>query len=95
MLARREWAKDLGDLTWDELEGALDRAKARLKSGDADFYWPDVGRIVGLAREKRTAAYRVFDKALPETEATVMSRRRAGRKAMAGVWAIMGGRYAE
>ena len=95
ILARREWAKDLDDLTWDELESALDRAKARLMAGDGDFYWPDVGRIVGLARDKRTAAYRVFERALPPGRHQVAERRKAGRKGMAGVRALLGGAYAE
>lgn len=94
-LARREWAKDLDELTWEELESALSRAKARLMAGDGDFYWPDVGRIVGLARDKRTAAYQVFDRALPVGKEQVSQRRKAGRKGMAGVWAVLGGSYAE
>ncbi|WP_339779880.1 hypothetical protein [uncultured Marinobacter sp.] len=94
-LARREWAKDLDELTWEELENALGRAKARLMAGDSDFYWPDVGRIVGLARDNRTAAYQAFPPASPQSEAQVSARRKAGRKAMAGVWAVMGGAHAE
>ena len=94
-LARREWAKDLDELTWDELEKALNRAKAKLMAGDDDFYWPDVGRIVGLARDNRTAAYHAFPPASPQSDAQVSARRRAGRKAMAGVWAALGGSHAE
>lgn len=95
ILARREWAKDLDVLTWGELESALDRAKARLMAGDGDFYWPDVGRIVGLAKEKRTAAYHVFERALPVGREQIAQRRKAGRKGMVNVRALLGGAYAE
>lgn len=94
MLARREWAKEIDELSWPQIEKALERAKARLISGDGDFYWPDVGRILGLAKEASGAAQRLFPRALPEGEVTKQARKTAGRKGMAGIWSVMGGGHA-
>lgn len=93
-LARREWAKEIDELSWPQIEKALERAKGKLMAGDGDFYWPDVGRILGLAKDASGAAQRLFPKALPEGEATKQARRTAGRKGMAGVWSLMGGGHA-
>jgi hypothetical protein len=94
-LARREWAREIDSLGMEELEKALERAKAKLVEGDGDFYWPDVGRILGLARENRTAAHKVFPPALPPSEAVVSARRKAGRQGLAKVWQALGGSHAE
>lgn len=93
-LARREWAKEIDELSWPQIEKALERAKSKLMAGDGDFYWPDVGRILGLAKDASGAAQRLFPKALPEGEATKRARRTAGLKGMAGVWSLMGGGHA-
>lgn len=90
-LARREWAGQIDQLSWPELETALERAKHRLVDGDGDFYWPDVGRILGLARDVRCAAHRVFQRALPEGQGLKRARQAAGRQGMAQVWSVMGG----
>lgn len=94
MLARREWAGEVDSLSWDELEKALSRAKAKLMAGDDDFYWPDVGRILGLSREGACAAHRRFQRSLPESDAVKQSRQNAARKGMAGVWSMLGGGHA-
>ena len=93
--ARREWAGHIDRLTWPELELALERAKNRLVEGDTDFYWPDVGRILGLGKSSRCAAHRVFQPALPEGDSLKQARRVKGRKAMAGIWSVLGGRHAQ
>lgn len=94
-LARREWAREIDSLGMEELEKALERAKVKLVEGDGDFYWPDVGRILGLARESRAAAHKVFLPALPPSEAVVSARRKAGRQGLAKVWQALGGGHAE
>lgn len=93
-LARREWAKQIDELSWPQIEKALERAKGKLMAGDGDFYWPDVGRILGLAKDASGAAQRVFPRALPEGEATKQARKSTGRKGMAGVWSVLGGGHA-
>lgn len=90
-LARREWAGEVDALSWEQLETALVRAKAKLIEGDADFYWPDVGRILGLARDRRSAAHQTFQKVLPEGDSVKQSRRKAARKGMARLRSILGG----
>ena len=94
-LARREWAHEVDALSVDELEKALQRAKAKLIEGDGDFYWPDVGRILGLAKEHRAAAHKGFQPALPAGEAVVSARRKMARKGMAKAWQALGGAHAE
>lgn len=94
-LARREWAGQIDGLSWEQLDTALGRAKAKLMAGDGDFYWPDVGRILGLARDSHSAAHRVFRAALPEGDGVKQARRQAGRKGMARIWATLGGGHAE
>jgi len=94
-LARREWAREIDSLSLEELEKALERAKAKLVEGDGEFYWPDVGRILGLAKEGRAAAHKVFRPALPPSEAVVGARKKAGRQGMARVWQALGGSHAE
>ena len=94
-LARREWAGEVDALSWEQLETALSRAKVKLIEGDGDFYWPDVGRILGLARDRKSAAHRAFQPALPEGDTVKQSRRKAARKGMARVWSILGGGHAE
>ena len=94
-LARREWAHEVAALSVDELEKALQRAKAKLIEGDGDFYWPDVGRILGLAKEHRAAAHKAFQPALPAGEAVVSARRKMARKGMAKAWQALGGAHAE
>jgi hypothetical protein len=95
MLGRREWAHQIDELTWDQVGQALERAKAKLIAGDGDYYWPDVGRILGLAKDNRCAAYQVFDVALPEGDGVKQARQKAGRQGMSGVWALMGAGHAE
>ncbi|WP_339624361.1 hypothetical protein [uncultured Marinobacter sp.] len=94
-LARREWAGEIDALSVEQLETALARAKRRLIEGDADFYWPDVGRILGLARERRSAAHRVLPPALPEGECVRRARQQAARRGMARVWQVLGGAHAQ
>lgn len=94
-LARREWAGEVDALSWEQLETALSRAKGKLIEGDGDFYWPDVGRILGLARDRKSAAHQTFQPALPEGDTVKQSRRKAARKGMARVWSILGGGNAE
>lgn len=94
MLARREWAMEVDRLSWPQLETALERAKGKLISGEGDYYWPDVGRILGLAKDASGAAQRTFPRALPEGETTKQLRRKAGRKCMADIKAMMGGSHA-
>lgn len=94
-LARREWAHEIDTLTVDEIEKALQRAKAKLIEGDGDFYWPDVGRILGLAREHRAAAHKAFQPALPAGEAVVSARRKMARKGLAKARRALGGAHAK
>lgn len=94
-LARREWAGRIDQLSWEQLEQALDRAKGRLLDGDREFYWPDVGRILALGLERRAAAHRVFRPGLPEPDSVKQARREQGRRNMARVWELMGGRHAQ
>lgn len=94
-LARREWAGEVDALSWEQLEMALGRAKEKLIEGDEDFYWPDVGRILGLAKTRHPAAHRRFRRSLPEGEAVKQNRRKAGRKGMARLKALLGGNHAE
>lgn len=94
-LARREWAKTIDAHTWPQLEKALERAKGRLVAGDADFYWPDVGRILGLGLDAHCAAHRTFQRALPEGDCLKQARRVAGRQGLSRVWAVMRGGYAD
>lgn len=93
-LARREWAAEIDELSWDELERALSQAKSKLIEGAEDFYWPDVGRIIGLAREDSRAAHKSFPPALPESDSVKQSRHKAAQRGMARVWAMLGGGHA-
>ena len=94
-LARREWAHEIDTLTVDEIEKALQRAKAKLIEGDGDFYWPDVGRILGLARDNRAAGHKPFQPALPAGEAVVNARRKMARKGLAKARQALGGVHAK
>lgn len=92
---KKEWAREIGKLSWQEIEQALARAKQRLIDGDGDYYWPDIGRILGLARDSRCAAHRVFRRALPEGDCLKQARRAAGHKGLSQVWAAMRGGHAD
>lgn len=94
-LARREWAGQIDALSWPQLGKALERAKGRLIDGDSDFYWPDVGRILGLGRDAHCAAHRVFQRALPEGDCLKQARWTAGQKGLSRVWAVMRGGHAD
>ena len=73
----------------------MERTKNRLVEGDTDFYWPDVGRILGLGKSSRCAAHSVLQPALPEGDSLKQDRRVKGRKAMAVIWSVLGGRHAQ
>lgn len=63
-------------------------------AGDREYYWPDVGRILALGREQRSPAHRVFRPVLPEPDAVRRARMEQGRRHMARIWEVMGGRHA-
>lgn len=92
--ARREWAGQVSRYSWAELERALEITKQALVDGDPDFYWPDIGRILGVARARTRAAHRVFQRALPEGEGVKRARLEAGRQGMAQIRQLMGGGHA-
>jgi len=93
--ARREWAMEIDRLTWEQLQKALNAAKAKLMDGDPDYYWPDVGRILALGLENRSPAHKPFKPGLPVTEDVKAARKVAGQRHMGKIWQMMGGRHAE
>lgn len=44
---KREWAKDIGKYTRDQIDSGLDYVKEQLKNGNQDYKWPDVGQVIG------------------------------------------------
>lgn len=87
--ARREWAKQIGRYSDEELAMALDRVKQRLVKQDSQFYWPDVGAVLSLARTRISAAHKVRRPALPEPEQVMEARREVGRRGMKRIRAML------
>lgn len=82
-LVRREWAPLIGEFSLADLERALDKAKKHRVSGDPDFQWPDVAKLLSLAKQHaEVAAHRLAPRALPEPDWAREKRRESGARHM-------------
>lgn len=88
-LARREWARQIGGFSDEELARALERTKRRLAEGDQEVYWPDIGLVLSLARDRRRNLHQVFPSRLPEPDWLKERRRTISRKGMHRIKAMM------
>lgn len=92
-LIRREWAKEIGLYSIDQLNRAIDRLKQRLIAGDQEYRYPDVAKILALASEPEThPSHRLFPKTLPEPEWKRAERRKAGRIVAETCLAVLNGK---
>lgn len=92
-LLRREWAHTLGKFSHEQLEEIFSRLKQRLATGDPDFKFPDVARILNLLREGEVrSAHRVFPRGLPEPEWKREKRLAVGRVAAQTTLAVLKGK---
>ena len=73
-LARREYAKEIGRHTKDEIDAALEHAKKQKANGDPEFEWPDISRILSGAKRYACAAHRVYIPPPPESEEKKQAR---------------------
>lgn len=90
---RREWAKDIGKLSLEQLEVIFDKLKRRLARNDRRFEWPDIPKILSLATEPEAySSHAVFPTALPEPGWRKEQRRRCGLLASQTVQAVLAGR---
>jgi len=48
--ARREWAKDIGELSKDQVDIGMDKVKKLCSSGNKDFEWPNIALTIGVCR---------------------------------------------
>ncbi|OEY66817.1 hypothetical protein [Marinobacter sp. X15-166B] len=92
-LMRREWAGVIGSISLDQAEVIFARLKDRLATGDPEYKWPDVPKIIGLAKSPQTnPAHKEFAKALPEPEWRKEQRRQVGLLASQTAMAVMRGK---
>jgi len=89
---RLEWIELVGNLRAEHVDYIFHRLKIKLANEDPYFFWPDVGRILGLLKEnKRSGAHKEFDKGLPEPEWRKEQRLELGRLASRTCMAVMNG----
>jgi len=92
VLMRREWARELGGFTVEQLETVLARVKGKLAKGDPDYKFPDVARILALANEGETySAHNAFPIGLPEPDWRKQERLARGLIASKTCMAVMHG----
>ena len=90
---RREWAREIGKLSIQQLEEVFTKLKNRLARNDRRFAWPDIPQILALATEPEAyAAHTVFKAALPEPDWRKEQRRRVALIASQTVQAYLAGR---
>lgn len=90
---RREWAKDIGALSLDELETIFDKLKRRLARDDRRFAWPDIPKILALATEPEAhAAHVLRAPALPEPGWRKEQRQKVGLIAAQTAREVLAGR---
>lgn len=90
---RREWAREIGKLSIQQLEEIFTKLKNRLSRNDRRFLWPDIPQTLALATEPEAyAAHTVFKAALPEPDWRKEQRRQAGLIASQTARAVLAGR---
>ena len=74
-MAKREWAENIGKLSKQEIDGALDNTKKNLH--EREWQWPNIGLILSGAKNNNPA-HRLF---LPEPERNLESAEERAKRA--------------
>ena len=88
-LARREYAKEIGRHTKEEIDQALEHAKKQKTNGDPHFEWPDISRILAGAKRYACAAHREYLPPPPESEEKKQARLLRAEKGILDLKRIM------
>ncbi len=67
-LSRREYAKQIGKYSQQEIDEALENAKKQKANGNPDFQWPDINIILSGCNRNLNASHREFLPAPKETK---------------------------
>ncbi|GLX85087.1 hypothetical protein tloyanaT_13390 [Thalassotalea loyana] len=65
--ARRQWARNFGQISRAQLEKGIERLKREMERGNKTFEWPNIPAFIGLCKQSSPPEHKVFDasKALP------------------------------
>ena len=94
--AKREYAKDIGRFTREEISHAFDLAHKQKQEGSSRLDWPDVDAILGLIKNTGmtgswgTAAHRLYKPEQFIGRGTKEDRRKAAISAIADLKNILG-----
>jgi len=89
---RKEWAKTIGKFSFEGLDIIFDRLRQKLADGNPDYTWPDIPKVLRLARTNcRHASHQVLPRGLPEPESVKQRRMARGRLATQTVKAVLAG----
>ena len=78
-LARREWADQITQFSFDELAKGLDKLKERMVNHDPDYAWPNIGKILGLVRDQKDAQLALCHKPFPESKKLTQAQKELGK----------------
>lgn len=89
---RKEWAKTIGKYGFGDLEIIFDRLRQKLADGNPEYIWPDIPKVLRLARTNaHHASHKVLPRGLPEPEAVKQKRMARGKLAAQTARAVIAG----
>ncbi|MGP4843339.1 hypothetical protein ACTXGQ_04335 [Marinobacter sp. 1Y8] len=89
---RKEWAREIDRFTFQEIDIIFERLRGRVAKQDPDFEWPDIPKIMGLARTNcKPKAHQLLPKGLPEPEDVKRRRLERGKLAAQTARAVISG----
>jgi len=59
-LSRREYAREIGRYSKEEIDLALDNAKKQKANGNSDYDWPDINKILSGCNRNLNASHKAF-----------------------------------
>lgn len=88
--SKRTWADDINELTSTQYKLGFAELQKKMKNGDQEYQWPDIGKVIGLCTrsERQCAAHKLF---LPQKPREVTPEQRArGSAALAELKQTLG-----
>lgn len=89
---RKEWAREIDKFTFAEIDIIFDRLRTKVAEQDPNFEWPEIPKIMGLARTNcKHEAHKILPRGLPEPEQVKRERIARGKLALQTTQAILRG----
>lgn len=84
-ISRREYAKQIGEHSREQIDFALDNAKRQMEHGEPDFMWPNIALILSGLTLKNYPAHKCLIAPEPMSPEDREKSKSIGIKTMAGL----------